>query len=62
MVAGGRISEKEEDHAVLEDKIKNEGPGFLGVEAFFGPGTEEGDFLAWIENALAKRNKEGGHA
>ncbi|MDR1922553.1 MAG: cobalamin-dependent protein [Candidatus Adiutrix sp.] len=52
VVAGGRIAEKEEEHQFYEDKIKNEGPGFMGVDAFFGPGTEENEFLAAIENAL----------
>ncbi|MDR1487454.1 MAG: cobalamin-dependent protein [Deltaproteobacteria bacterium] len=52
VVAGGRISEKEEEHSFFEDKIRTQGPGFLGVEAFFGPGTEEKEFLNWIENAL----------
>ena len=53
ITAGGRIAEKEEEHSFYEDKIKNEGLGFLGVDAFFGPGTEEKNFLGWIENALA---------
>ena len=53
VVAGGRIAEKEEEHAHYESKIANEGPGFMGVDAFFGPGTEDGKFLEWIENALA---------
>lgn len=55
VAAGGRIAEKEEEHAVYEKKIKEEGPGFMGVDAFFGPGTEEKDFLAWIENALSAK-------
>jgi methylmalonyl-CoA mutase cobalamin-binding domain/chain len=59
VVAGGRISEKEEEHTYYEEKIKNEGPGFLGVEAFFGPGTEEKKFLNWIENALRAKNNYG---
>lgn len=52
IVAGGRIAEKEEEHQLYEDKIKNEGPGFMGVDAFFGPGTEAKDFLGWIEKTL----------
>ena len=55
VMAGGRIAEKEEEHALYEAKIANEGPGFMGVEAFFGPGTEEPKFLEWIENALAAK-------
>ncbi len=54
VIAGGRIAEKEEEHAYYDDKIKNEGPGFLGVDAFFGPGTEEADFLGYVEKALSK--------
>ena len=54
VVAGGRIAEKEEEHAVYETKIQNEGPGFMGVDAFFGPGTDESQFIEWIENALGK--------
>lgn len=55
LAAGGRIAEKEEEHALYESKIANEGPGFLGVDAFFGPGTEIDSFLAWIEKALAAK-------
>lgn len=55
VTAGGRIAEKEEEHATFEAKIKNEGPGFLGVDAFFGPGTEAGPFLDWVEKALAAK-------
>jgi len=53
VAAGGRIAEKEEEHAHYEDKIAREGPGFMGVDAFFGPGTEEKQFLDWVEQALA---------
>ncbi len=35
--AGGRIAEKEEEHQFYEDKIQNEGVGFMEVDAFFGP-------------------------
>lgn len=40
LMSGGRIAEKEEEHAMFERKIKEEGTGFLGVDAFFGPGTD----------------------
>jgi methylmalonyl-CoA mutase cobalamin-binding domain/chain len=40
LFAGGRIAEKEEEHAMFEKKIAEEGPGFLGVDAFFGPGSD----------------------
>lgn len=53
VAAGGRIAEKEEEHAFYENKIAAEGPGFMGVDAFFGPGTEEKAFVAWVEKALA---------
>lgn len=56
VVAGGRIAEKEEDHAGFEEKIKTEGAGFLGVDGFFGPGTDPEDFIAWVEKQLAKKN------
>ena len=58
VVAGGRIAEKEEEHALYEDKINNEGPGFLGVDAFFGPGTEEKGFLEWVEKAFKEKQAE----
>ncbi|MCD8351769.1 MAG: cobalamin-dependent protein [Planctomycetaceae bacterium] len=40
LFAGGRIAEKEEEHAAMEKMMKDEGTGFLGVDAFFGPGTD----------------------
>ncbi len=55
VVAGGRIAEKEEEHSHFEAKIENEGAGFLGVDGFFGPGTDPADFIGWIEETLAKR-------
>lgn len=55
VTAGGRIAEKEEEHAFYENKLKAEGPGFLGVDAFFGPGTEEKEFLTWVKKAFAEK-------
>lgn len=52
LMAGGRIAEKEEDHEKYENKIKNEGPGFLGVDGFFGPGTKLEDCVAWIDSKV----------
>ena len=52
IIAGGRIAEKEEEHAMFEEKIKNEGAGFLGVDAFFGPGTNPADVVKWVEKKL----------
>ena len=54
LMAGGRIAEKEEDHKEYEDKIKNEGPGFLGVDGFFGPGSKLDDIVAWIDEKTQK--------
>lgn len=51
-IAGGRIAEKEEEHAHFEEKINNEGAGFLGVDAFFGPGTNPDDVIAWVEQKV----------
>lgn len=52
VIAGGRIAEKEEDHAELEAKIKAEGPAFIGVDAFFGPGTDPQEPVAWVRAHL----------
>ncbi|SMB93400.1 2-methyleneglutarate mutase [Thermanaeromonas toyohensis ToBE] len=52
VLAGGRIAEKEEEHAYYEARIKEEGPGFLGVDAFFGPGTNPDDVVAWVREHL----------
>jgi methylmalonyl-CoA mutase cobalamin-binding domain/chain len=59
VIAGGRIAEKEEEHSIYEEKIKNESPSFLGVEAFFGPGTDETEFVGWIKSALVGKAEEG---
>lgn len=52
LIAGGRIAEKEEDHAKYEEMITSEGPGFLGVDQFFGPGSDPEDVVSWVENNL----------
>lgn len=57
VVAGGRIAEKEEEHSHFEEKIKTEGADFLGVDGFFGPGTDPADFIQWIDAKLDKRKK-----
>jgi len=54
LVAGGRIAEKEEEHAMYEKKIKDEGTDFLGVDGFFGPGTKPEDFTQWLNKELGK--------
>lgn len=58
--AGGRIAEKEEDHQMFEDKIASEGPGFLGVDGFFGPGTDPQEVVDFLEQKigeLGEKNK-----
>ncbi|SCG81997.1 2-methyleneglutarate mutase [Proteiniborus sp. DW1] len=55
LLAGGRIAEKEEEHAMYEKKIKEEGTGFLGVDNFFGPGTDLDECVKWIEEQLNKK-------
>jgi methylmalonyl-CoA mutase cobalamin-binding domain/chain len=54
LIAGGRIAEKEEEHELYEKKIKDEGTGFLGVDAFFGPGTKPEDTIKWLNKKLGK--------
>lgn len=54
-MAGGRIAEKEEEHAFYEEKIATEGTDFLGVDGFFGPGTNPRDVIAWVENRVKER-------
>jgi methylmalonyl-CoA mutase cobalamin-binding domain/chain len=55
LIAGGRISEKEEEHTFYEEKIANEGTGFLGVDGFFGPGTDPAQCVKWTEAELERR-------
>ncbi|MDT8903301.1 cobalamin-dependent protein [Anaeroselena agilis] len=55
LIAGGRIAEKEEEHAFYEEKIAKEGPGFLGVENFFGPGTDPDQCVEWTAKALERK-------
>lgn len=57
LIAGGRIAEKEEEHAEIEQKIKNEGTDFLGVDSFFGPGTDPKDVIRWVEERMDERGK-----
>ncbi len=55
LIAGGRIAEKEEEHAYFEEKIAKEGPTFLGVENFFGPGTDPVKCVEWTAKALERK-------
>ncbi len=54
LIAGGRIAGKEEEHAMFEKKIAEEGTGFLGVDAFFGPNTTTDQTVDWINQKLGK--------
>lgn len=55
LIAGGRIAEKEEEHAKFEEKIKTEGVKFLGVEGFFGPGTDPVKCIEWLDKELERK-------
>ena len=55
LLAGGRIAEKEEEHALFEKKIRDQGPGFMGVDQFFGPGTDVADTVAWVDSQLSSK-------
>lgn len=57
LFAGGRIAEKEEEHALFEEKMATEGTGFLGVDAFFGPGTDiDKDTVGFINAHATKED------
>ncbi|TEB07265.1 2-methyleneglutarate mutase [Pelotomaculum schinkii] len=58
VMGGGRIAEKEEEHALFEEKIKTKGTGFLGIDGFFGPGTNPQDVVKWVSDYLSKRENE----
>ena len=56
--AGGRIAEKEEEHKYYEEKIKKEGVGFLGVDAFYGPDSTPEQCVTEITKLIeAKQGK-----
>jgi 2-methyleneglutarate mutase len=55
LVAGGRIAEKEEEHAMFEKKIAAEGPGFLGVDRFYGPGSDLDVMIKDIDAVLVQK-------
>jgi methylmalonyl-CoA mutase cobalamin-binding domain/chain len=55
LFAGGRIAEKEEEHEMFEKKIEEQGTGFLGVDAFFGPGTKPEDTVNWLNEKLGNK-------
>ena len=55
LIAGGRISEKEEEHAFFAEKMAKEGTAFLGVDGFFGPGTDPADCVKWTAAECERR-------
>lgn len=55
-IAGGRVTEKEEEHAAMVEKMKREGAGFLGVDAFFGPGTDPAKVVDWVTQHAKEEN------
>ena len=55
--AGGRIAEKEEEHRFYEEKIKNEGVGFMGVDAFFGPDSTPEECVEKITQLIEAKQK-----
>ena len=57
VIAGGRAAEKEEEHGAMEARIKAEGTGFLGVDAFFGPGTPPAKVVEWLEKNVEEGKK-----
>ncbi len=54
VIAGGRIAEKEEEHAYYEEKILKEGLDFLGIDGFFGPGSDPAKCVEWVEKQLER--------
>ncbi len=50
--SGGRIAEKEEEHAYFEEKIAKEGTGFMGVDDYFGPDSTPQQCLDRITELL----------
>jgi len=52
---GGRIAEKEEEHRYYEEKMKKEGIGFLGMDAFFGAESTPEQCLETISRLIAEK-------
>ncbi|MBP2656187.1 MAG: methylmalonyl-CoA mutase family protein [Firmicutes bacterium] len=57
VIAGGRAAEKEEEHSAMEAKIAAEGSEFLGVEAFFGPGTPPEKVVEWLQKNIEEEKQ-----
>lgn len=55
--AGGRVAEKEEEHKFFEEKMQNEGCGFLGTDAFFGPESTPEQCVNHIAGLIEAHNK-----
>lgn len=55
--AGGRIAEKEEEHQFYEDKMRKEGVGFMGVDAFFGPDSTPQQCVDAISTLIQDKHK-----
>lgn len=56
--AGGRIAEKEEEHRHYEDKIKNEGSGFMSIDGFFGPESTPEECVRIIGEMIEQKKKQ----
>jgi len=56
--AGGRIAEKEEEHRHYEDKIKNEGSGFMNIDGFFGPDSSPEECVRLIGEMIDKKKNK----
>ena len=56
--SGGRIAEKEEEHAMFEEKIAKEGVGFMGVDAYFGPETTPEQCLEVVSKLIDENTKK----
>ena len=56
--AGGRIAEKEEEHAMYEKKIREEGTDFISVDNFFGPESKPEECVAWVSEEIKRRGLE----
>lgn len=58
LISGGRIAEKEEEHAIVSEKLEQEGADFLGVDAHFGPGTDPAEVVQWVYEHVEQADKE----
>jgi methylmalonyl-CoA mutase cobalamin-binding domain/chain len=56
--AGGRLAEKEEEHAHYEEKIKSGDLDFLDIDGFFGPGTDPESCVAWVDGKISELKRK----